>query len=102
VAISSRRGSNSINIQDQYTGRYSYRSSKAALNSSLVALSLDLKDHAIGVYMLHPGRVATEMTKFKGMKPERSALLIKQTIDELQITETGKFIDVESKQELPW
>jgi NAD(P)-dependent dehydrogenase (short-subunit alcohol dehydrogenase family) len=102
VAISSRRGSNSINIQEQYIGRYSYRSSKAALNSSLVALSLDLKAQSIGVFMLHPGRVATEMTKFQGMEPEKSAMLIKQTIDQLSMKDTGKFIDVDSKKELPW
>lgn len=47
IAISSRRGSNSVNIEDNYKGRYAYRSSKAALNSAMVALVQDLKQNNI-------------------------------------------------------
>jgi NAD(P)-dependent dehydrogenase (short-subunit alcohol dehydrogenase family) len=45
----------------------------AALNSSMVALAQDLKIKGITVIMLHPGRVATAMTKFEGIRPEDSA-----------------------------
>lgn len=102
VVISSRRGSNTINIRDQYTGRYSYRSSKAAVNSSLVALAMDFKKEDITVLMLHPGRVATKMTKYAGMKAAESARLIKNTIDQKSFADTGKFVDVQTNEDLPW
>jgi NAD(P)-dependent dehydrogenase (short-subunit alcohol dehydrogenase family) len=102
IVISSRRGSNTINIQDKYEGRYSYRSSKSALNSALVALSLDFKEKNIAVLMLHPGQVKTEMTKYKGMETQQSASLIKNTIDLRSLVDTGKFIDVQNNNEIPW
>ncbi|NDB82646.1 MAG: SDR family NAD(P)-dependent oxidoreductase [Alphaproteobacteria bacterium] len=102
VVITSRRGSNTINIQDEYEGRYSYRSSKSALNSALVALSKDFKEKGIAVLMLHPGQVKTEMTKYKGMEPEQSVEMIKNTIDLRSLNDTGKFIDVQNNSELPW
>lgn len=100
--ISSRRGSNTVNIEDNYIGRYSYRSSKAALNSSAIALSLDLKEHNITILALHPGRVATEMTKFKGIAADESAEKIKEAIDNSSILQTGQFIDVTTKNIIPW
>ena len=102
IVITSRRGSNTINIQDEYEGRYSYRSSKSALNSALVALSKDFKEKGIAVLMLHPGQVKTEMTQYKGMEPEQSAEMIKNTIDLRSLNDTGKFIDVQNNSELPW
>jgi NAD(P)-dependent dehydrogenase (short-subunit alcohol dehydrogenase family) len=102
VVITSRRGSNTINIQDQYEGRYAYRSSKSALNSALVALSMDFKEKDIAVIMLHPGQVKTEMTKYKGIEPKQSAKMIKNTIELRSINDTGKFIDVQNNSELSW
>lgn len=102
VVITSRRGSNTINIEDEYEGRYSYRSSKSALNSALVALSKDFKEKGITVLMLHPGQVKTEMTRYKGIEPEKSAEMIKNTIDLRSLNDTGKFIDVQNNNELPW
>lgn len=102
IVITSRRGSNAINIQDEYNGRYSYRSSKSAINSALVALTRDFKERGITVLMLHPGQVRTEMTKYKGMKPQQSAEMIKSTIDLRSSNDTGKFIDVQNNSELPW
>lgn len=102
VVITSRRGSNTVNIQDKYEGRYSYRSSKSALNSALVALSMDFKEKGIAVLMLHPGQVKTEMTKYKGMEPKQSAMMIKNIIDLRSLIDTGKFIDVQNNNEIPW
>jgi short-subunit dehydrogenase len=102
VVITSRRGSNTTNIQDQYEGRYSYRSSKSAINSALVALSMDFKEKGIAVLMLHPGQVKTEMTKYKGMEPKQSATMIKNTITLRSLIDTGKFIDVQNNKEIPW
>lgn len=102
VAITSRRGSKTINIRDQYSGRYSYRSSKSALNSALVALSMDLKESGITVLMLHPGQVQTAMTSYKGMTVDQSASLIKSSIDQRSLIDTGKFINVQNSKEIPW
>lgn len=102
VAISSRRASNNVNIKDSYVGRYSYRSSKAALNSSLVALALDLQKDNITVLMLHPGRVATKMTNFNGIDPSISAKKIKNTVDKCSMEQTGKFIDVITEDTIMW
>jgi NAD(P)-dependent dehydrogenase (short-subunit alcohol dehydrogenase family) len=102
VVITSRRGSNSTNIQDQYDGRYSYRSSKSALNSALVALARDFREKKITVLMLHPGQVKTQMTEYKGMEPNQSAAMIKNTISSASFTDTGKLIDVQNNREIPW
>ncbi len=102
VVITSRRGSNETNIKDQYEGRYSYRSSKSAANSALVALAMDLKKRGVTVLMLHPGQVKTEMTEYKGMEPNESAALIQKTISLMSLVDTGKFIDVQNNREMPW
>lgn len=102
VVITSRRGGNATNIKDQYEGRYSYRASKSAANSALVALAVDLKKRGITVLMLHPGQVKTEMTEYKGMDPNQSAEMIKNTIYLASFTDTGKFIDVQNNNEISW
>lgn len=102
IFISSRRGSNEINITDHYEGRYGYRSSKAALNSAVVGLAQDLKGDGIVATMVHPGRVATRMTKFDGISPQDCASRIFLFAESLTLTDTGKFVDVTSGHELPW
>ena len=102
VVITSRRGSNATNIKDQYEGSYSYRSSKSAVNSALVALARDFRDKGITVLMLHPGRVKTKMTKYQGMPPNESAAMIQKTISLMSLVDTGKFIDVQNNREMPW
>ncbi len=52
--------------------------------------------------MLHPGQVKTQMTEYKGMEPDQSALMIKNTIDLRSLIDTGKFIDVQDNNEMPW
>ena len=104
VAISSRRGSNAYNINDNYQGRYSYRSSKAALNSAMVALALDWKPYKITTLMLHPGRVATQINNFdkNGIDSDFSAAKIKEVIDNATFGQTGQFIDVITTKTIPW
>ena len=101
MLITSRRGSNATNIKDEYKGSYSYRLSKSAVNSALVALAMNLKKIGITVLVLHPGRVKTKMTKYQGMPPNESAALIQNTISLASFTDTGKFIDVQNFQVLP-
>ena len=58
--VTSRMGS----IADNGSGRmYSYRMSKAAANILGVNLHHELKPKGVHVVLLHPGMVATEMTK---------------------------------------
>lgn len=58
--VTSRMGS----IGDNGTGRmYSYRMSKAAANMLGVNLHHQLRPRGVHVMLLHPGTVATEMTK---------------------------------------
>ena len=102
IAISSRRASNALNIQDEYAGRYAYRSSKAALNSAMIALSGTLKEDRITTIMLHPGRVATQMTKFDGVDPLESACRIVSVIERVTFADSGSFIDVDTQQIIPW
>jgi NAD(P)-dependent dehydrogenase (short-subunit alcohol dehydrogenase family) len=83
--ITSRMGS----IGDNQSGRmYSYRMSKAAANMLGVTLYHELKPRGIAVMLLHPGTVATEMTKgAKGwddyMKPEQAAAGLVNQMDRL-------------------
>ncbi len=102
VFISSRRGSNAINTCDEYKGRYGYRSTKAALNSCAVAISQDFSDEGISVLVLHPGRVATEITAFSGSTPEVAAQNIVRQINLSSMQNTGQFISAESGEILPW
>ena len=57
VAISSAMGS----ITEASGGHYAYRMSKAALNMAMAILARDLAPRGIGVHVLCPGWVRTEM-----------------------------------------
>ncbi len=58
AAVSSDMGSIEMN---EFGGATIYRSSKAALNSVMKCLSVDLADRGIKVLSIHPGWVKTEM-----------------------------------------
>ena len=96
--ITSRMGS----IEDNSSGgSYGYRMSKAAVNMAGKSLSVDLKDAGIGVYLLHPGWVATDMTQGTGIAVEESAAGLVRTMDSLDLEQTGTFWHQEG-YELPW
>ena len=96
--ITSRMGS----IEDNSSGgSYGYRMSKAAVNMAGKSLSIDLKDDGIGVFLLHPGWVSTDMTGGTGIAAEESAAGLIQRMDELDISRTGTFWHQEGYQ-LPW
>lgn len=102
IFISSRRGSNTVNLADSYKGRYAYRSSKAALNSAAVALSQDFLEDDISVLMLHPGRVATALTNYHGILPAESARHIIKQIEGLTLQGTGQFLSAEDGKKVGW
>ena len=103
VLITSRMGS----IGDNGSGgAYGYRMSKAALNMAGVSLARDLKKREIAVGILHPGMVATDMTKRFGhgpsmQKPDDTARMLIARIDELDLARTGSFRHANG-EDLPW
>jgi NAD(P)-dependent dehydrogenase (short-subunit alcohol dehydrogenase family) len=96
--ITSRMGS----IDDNTSGgSYGYRMSKAAVNMAGKSLSVDLEEAGIGVFLLHPGWVATEMTGQTGIDVQQSAAGLIERMDTLEIEQTGTFWHQEG-YELPW
>ena len=96
--ITSRMGS----IDDNSSGGYyGYRMSKAAANMAVKSLSIDLKEQGIGVFLLHPGMVSTDMTEHQGIEVEQSARGLIERMDELDIGQTGTFWHQEGYA-LPW
>jgi len=96
--ITSRMGS----IEDNSSGGYyGYRMSKAAVNMAGKSLSIDLKEAGIGVFLLHPGYVATEMTGRQGVPVEQAAAGLIERMDTLQLEQTGTFWHQEGYA-LPW
>jgi NAD(P)-dependent dehydrogenase (short-subunit alcohol dehydrogenase family) len=101
VAISSRRGSIQQTREEKYTGRYAYRSSKAALNAGMSALALDMPE--MTVLILHPGRVKTAFTNFdpNGLSVEQSVQSLAEVISRATPSQSGKFFDYKGDV-LPW
>lgn len=96
--ITSRMGSVDDNTSG---GSYGYRMSKAAVNMAGKSLSVDLKDAGIGVFLLHPGWVSTDMTGNTGISVEESAAGLLDRMDSLDVGQTGTFWHQEGYI-LPW
>jgi len=97
--ITSRMGSMADNGSGGY---YGYRMSKAALNAAGVSMANDLKPKGIAVGIFHPGFVQTEMVNGAGdIDADTCAERLSQRIDELNITNAGRFIH-SNGDELPW
>jgi NAD(P)-dependent dehydrogenase (short-subunit alcohol dehydrogenase family) len=83
-------------------GNYAYRSSKAALNSVVKSLHLDLSDKGITVVALHPGWVRTDMGGVDApIDTDISSRGLKTILDELKPEASGGFFDYRGKV-LPW
>ena len=83
--VTSRMGSIGDNLSG---GMYSYRMSKAAANMLGVTLYHEFRSRDVGVMQLHPGTVATDMTKGAKnwdsfTKPEESAAGLARQLDRL-------------------
>ena len=87
--ITSRMGS----IEDNDSGGYyGYRASKAAVNAIGKSLSIDLAPRGIGVYLLHPGYVATDMVGGTGdITPQEAAQRLVARVETLGMEQTGTF-----------
>jgi NAD(P)-dependent dehydrogenase (short-subunit alcohol dehydrogenase family) len=96
--ITSRMGSIDDNTSGGY---YGYRMSKAAVNMAAKSLSIDLRDAGIGVFLLHPGMVSTDMTGHQGIGVEQAAKSLIERMDALSLGQSGTFWHQEG-YELPW
>ncbi|MGD2103665.1 MAG: SDR family oxidoreductase [Anaerolineae bacterium] len=83
-------------------GRYSYCSSKAALNMLTRTLAFDLESDGISVVAVHPGWVRTDMGGSAApLAPAESVQRVLDVADGLTLDDTGAFYSYEGRQ-LPW
>ena len=99
INISSQNGSITQRTQG---GKYSYCTSKAALNMITKILSNDLREKDITVLAIQPGWIQTDMGGPEApLKPEEPISKIIRLVESKGIVDTGKFLTQEGK-ELPW
>lgn len=83
-------------------GSLLYRSSKAALNAAMKSLSIDLKNEGIGVLVLHPGWVQTDMGGKNALIDVKTSVDgMTGVIDNFKLSQTGSFVKYDGKI-LPW
>ena len=87
-------------------GMYAYRVSKAGANMVALNLHHDLSKRGISVLALHPGMVATDLTKdypgdFDYISPQQAAAGLIRDIDELTSETSGRF-QHSNGEFLPW
>ena len=101
--VTSRVGS----LADNGTGQmYAYRVSKAGANMVALNLHHDLSKRGIAVAALHPGMVATDLTKdipgdFPYITPDEAADGLIRRMDDLSLETSGRFWHANG-EELPW
>lgn len=99
VNISSILGSIDANKEG---GFYPYRASKAALNACTKSMAIDLRTDNIHALSLHPGWVKTDMGGSNApLKVEQSCSNMVQLMENLEVNQSGKFLQYDGK-ELPW
>ncbi len=97
--VTSRVGSIADNASG---GNWGYRASKAAVNMIGMNLKHELAPAGIAVILLHPGYVATDMTRMSGpTAPKDAARGLIERIDALTLETSGSFWHAEG-YELPW
>ena len=99
ASISSKMGSMDDNGSG---GAYAYRATKAALNAVMVSAAHDLRHLDITALILHPGWVRTDMGGPNGeISVETSAKMMRKILEGCEITDTGKFFDIDGCI-IPW
>lgn len=83
-------------------GSILYRSSKAGLNAAMKSLSIDLRPRGIGILILHPGWVKTDMGGSQApTEASESIAGMIRVIDHFRIEDSGRFLNFRG-EELPW
>ena len=99
VNISSLMGSLADNGSG---GSILYRSSKAALNAAMKSLSIELKGQGIGVLILHPGWVQTDMGGANALIDSKTSVGgMCAMIEQFTPAQSGTFIKYDGKA-MPW
>jgi NAD(P)-dependent dehydrogenase (short-subunit alcohol dehydrogenase family) len=99
VAVTSLMGSLADNTSG---GSILYRSSKAALNAAYKSLSIDLRSRGVGVLLLHPGWVRTDMGGPNApTPPEESVQGMRRVIETFGLRDSGRFLDFRGREQ-PW
>ncbi len=81
---------------------YPYRSSKAALNLLVKAISIDLTPRGVRTLAVHPGWVSTDMGSAAApVTPPESIAGIRRVVAAYGDDQTGRFFQYDGK-ELPW
>lgn len=101
--VTSRVGSLTDNTSG---GMYAYRVSKAAANMVVLNLHHDLSKRGVSVLALHPGMVATDLTKdypgeYDYITPEEAAAGLISDLDQLTPDGSGRFQHSNGSY-LPW
>lgn len=99
VAVTSLMGS----MADNGSGHsLMYRSSKAALNAAVRSLALDLRPRGIGLLLVHPGWVKTDMGGTQApLTAEESVRGMRRLVEEFDLRHSGDFVNYLGKP-LPW
>ena len=99
ASLSSLMGSMADNTSG---GSILYRSSKAGLNAAMKSLSIDLRSSGIGVLILHPGWVRTDMGGPNGLiDVEESVNGMRQVIAGFEMADSGCFLKYDGSA-MPW
>ena len=99
ITLSSIMGS--ITENDS-SGDFIYRSSKAAVNAVMKSLAGDLKSEGITVAMLHPGWVRTDMGgPDAAIEAPESVTGMRAVIAGLKESDSGRFLNYDGT-EIPW
>ncbi len=81
---------------------YDYCSSKAAVNSVMRGIAQNWAAQGITVLMIHPGWMRTTMGGTDAPNlPKDSSALVKATIDRVDATDNGRYIDTDGN-DMPW
>lgn len=99
ITVSSIASSMELNKSGSF---YAYRASKAAVNSIMKSLSLNLAPRGIIAVALHPGFVSSDMAGPAGeITPQQSAAGLVKVIDGLEPEQSGRLIAWDGSV-LPW
>ena len=95
MTLSSMLGSNELNTMGN---SYAYRASKAAVNSIMKSMGVNLRDRGITSVAMHPGWVRTDMGGPEAqLSPAESVRGMRQTIAGLTADDTGRFLAWDGK-----
>lgn len=99
ITLSSIMGSIAENDS---SGDFIYRSSKAAVNAVMKSLAGDLKSEGITVAVLHPGWVRTDMGgPDAAIEAPESVTAMRAVIAGLKESDSGRFLNYDGT-EIPW